>query len=113
MTQTDTHTGGKRLRLGTRASPLALAQAHQNGGDDQAVAARHGPWWQSPGRIAFHGWVPAAPPGGRSGAGRSSPQPGRTVQKARLRADMQRSLCEPFRAADDRSRHGSRAPQPL
>ncbi|WP_066256733.1 two-component system sensor histidine kinase NtrB [Hydrogenophaga flava] len=44
----------------------ALAQAHQNGGDDQAVAARHGPWWQSPGRIAFHGWVPAAPPGGRS-----------------------------------------------
>lgn len=44
----------------------ALAQAHQNGGDDQAVAARHGPWWQSPGRIAFHGWVPAAAPGERS-----------------------------------------------
>ena len=45
----------------------ALAQAYQNGGDDQAVAARHGPWWQSPGRIAFHGWVPAAAPGERSG----------------------------------------------
>ena len=45
----------------------ALAQAHQNGGDDQAVAARHGPWWQSPGRIAFNGWVPAAAPGERSG----------------------------------------------
>ncbi|MFC3684051.1 two-component system sensor histidine kinase NtrB [Hydrogenophaga luteola] len=44
----------------------ALAQVHQNGGDDQAVAARHGPWWQSPGRIAFHGWVPAAAPGERS-----------------------------------------------
>ena len=62
MTQFDPPQGGKRLRLGTRGSPLALAQAHQNGGDDQAVAARHGPWWQSPGRIAFHGWVPAAAP---------------------------------------------------
>ncbi len=44
----------------------ALALAHQHGGGEPAAVTRQGPWWQSPGRIAFHGWVPAGAPDRRS-----------------------------------------------
>ncbi len=46
------------------AAPLPAPAPPPNG---PVAAPRSGPWWNSPGRIAFHGWVPATTPGDRSG----------------------------------------------
>ncbi len=45
-------------RLETDLAVLAL-QAH-NASAPLSTAALGGPWWQQPGQVAFHGWIPAS-----------------------------------------------------